>query len=130
MRHADPPQVELLPELRPVARELGRRADGDRAGAETVMTSASRERRFAIAAADGSCPRCGAARTVDQSYCLQCGDAVPVVSGRLASLRRRCVTRIDCHPAARRWGARAALALAAAGAGVAVPVSGPPPRPA
>ncbi len=60
MRHTDPPPVELLPELRPIARRLGRRADGDRAGTEAVMTSASRERRFAIAAADGACPRCGA----------------------------------------------------------------------
>src|SRR5260221_14318893 len=116
MRHADPPQVELLPELRPVARELGRRADGDRAGAETVMISASRERRFAIAAADGACPRCGAARTVDQRYCLQCGDALPVVSGRLASLRRRGIARIGWDPGGWMWGSPAALPRGVAGA--------------
>ena len=87
------------------------------------MTSASRERRFAIAAADGACPRCGAARTVDQRYCLQCGDALPVVSGRLASLRRRWIARIGWYPGDWMWVSLATLVVAAAGAAVAIAVS-------
>jgi hypothetical protein len=87
------------------------------------MTSASRERRFAIAAADGACPRCSAERTVDQRYCLQCGDALPVVSGRLASLRRRWIARIGWYPGDWMWVSLATLAVAVAGAAVAIAVS-------
>jgi cell division septation protein DedD len=87
------------------------------------MTTASRERRFAIAASDGTCPRCGAARAVDQRYCLQCGDALPVVTGRLASMRRRWVARIGWYPGDWMWLALATLVVAAAGAVVAIAVS-------
>ena len=87
------------------------------------MTSASRARRFAIAAAEEACPRCGAARTVDQRYCLQCGDALPVVSGRLASMRRRWIARIGWYPGDWIWVSLATLVVAAAGAAVAIAVS-------
>ena len=40
----------------------GVRGDGDRAGARSLMATAPAERERAIAAADSTCPRCGAAR--------------------------------------------------------------------
>ena len=51
------------------------------------------ERRTAIAAADGTCPRCGGLRASHDRYCLECGLRLPTVDGRLASLRRRWVRR-------------------------------------
>src|SRR5262245_5884614 len=123
MRCADPAPVELLPELRPVAQRVSRRADDDRARARAVTTSASSHRRFAIAATEGVCPRCGAARAADQHYCLECGDALPVVSGRLAAMRRRWIGRIGWYPGDWMWLSLATLVVAAAGAAVAIAVS-------
>ena len=42
------------------------------------------ERRTAIAAADGTCPRCGGLRASHDRYCLECGLRLPTVDGRLA----------------------------------------------
>jgi hypothetical protein len=88
-----------------------------------VTTSASRERSFAVAATDGTCPRCSATRTFDQQYCLECGDALPLVSGRLARMRRRWIARIGWYPGDWVWLSLATLVVAAAGAAVAIAVS-------
>jgi hypothetical protein len=88
-----------------------------------VTASASQQRRLAIATTDGACPRCGAARAADQHYCLECGDALPVVSGRLAAARRRWVARIGWYPGDWMWLALATLVVAAAGAAAAIVVS-------
>jgi hypothetical protein len=88
-----------------------------------VTTSATSHRKFAIAATDGTCPRCGAARVVDQNYCLECGDALPVVSGRLAAARRSWMGRIGWYPGDWMWVSLATLAVAVAGAAVAIGVS-------
>ena len=45
------------------------------------MASEAAERRLAIAAADTTCPRCGAARAASDRYCLDCGFGLPVVAG-------------------------------------------------
>ena len=88
-----------------------------------MSVSATGNRKFAIAATDGTCPRCGAARAADQSYCLACGDALPVVSGRLAGARRRWIARIGWYPGDWVWLSLATLAVAAAGAAIAIGVS-------
>jgi hypothetical protein len=88
-----------------------------------VTTSASRERSFAVAATDGTCPRCSAARAIDQQYCLECGDALPVVSGRLAEMRRRWIARIGWYPGDWVWLSLGTLVVAATGAAVAIAVS-------
>ena len=46
-------------------------------------------RRAAITGTEETCPRCGARRTTDQRYCLDCGLLLPEVEGRVAALRRR-----------------------------------------
>jgi hypothetical protein len=88
-----------------------------------VTTSASGNRRFAVAATEGVCPRCGAARVPDQSYCLECGDALPVVAGPLAGMRRRWIARIGWYPGDWVWLSLATLVVAAVGAAVAIAVS-------
>jgi hypothetical protein len=88
-----------------------------------VTTSASRNRRFAIAATEGVCPRCGASREADQGYCLDCGDALPVLAGPLAAMRRRWIARIGWYPGDWVWLSLATLVVAAAGAAVAIAVS-------
>ena len=49
------------------------RGDRDRARTQALMASEAAERRTAIAAADTTCPRCGAARAASDRYCLDCG---------------------------------------------------------
>jgi hypothetical protein len=88
-----------------------------------VSVSATSHRKFAIAATDGTCPRCGAGRSPDQNYCLECGEALPVVSGRLAAMRRRWIGRIGWYPGDWVWLSLATLAVAAAGAAIAIAVS-------
>jgi hypothetical protein len=88
-----------------------------------VTTSATSHRKFAIAATDGTCPRCGAARDPEQHYCLDCGDALPVVSGRIAAARRRWLRRIGWYPGDWVWLSLATLAVAALGAVIAIAVS-------
>jgi hypothetical protein len=74
------------------------------------------ERETAISAADGTCPRCGAGRDPDQRYCLECGLALPEVSGRLPSLRRRWIRRLGWYPGDWIWVSLLTLIVAAAGA--------------
>ena len=88
-----------------------------------MTTSATSHRKFAIAATDGTCPRCGASRAPDQQYCLECGDALPVVSGRLAGARRRWMARVGWYPGDWMWVSLGTLAVAAVGAAVAIGVS-------
>ena len=88
-----------------------------------MTASAAESRAGAVAAADGACPRCGTSREVDQRYCLECGLALPVVSGRLPALRRRWIRRFGWYPGDWLWTALATLLVAAAGAAAAIVVS-------
>ena len=88
-----------------------------------MSARASGERALAVAAADTTCPRCGTARAEEQRYCLGCGFALPVVSGRLPALRRRWIRRLGWYPGDWVWTSLAALLVAAAGAAAAIAVS-------
>ena len=81
------------------------------------------ERESAIAAADGTCPRCGAPRERDQRYCLECGIALPVVTGRIPTLRRRWLRRIGWYPGEWVWLSLLTLIVAIAGATTAILVT-------
>jgi len=85
-----------------------------------VTSFRARHRATAVAASEGTCPRCGTPRRPDQRYCLECGLALPVVSGRLASLRRRWIERFGWYPGDWVWASLLTLVLAIAGAGVAI----------
>ena len=96
------------------------------------MGTRAAERETAIAAADETCPRCGARREEDQRYCLDCGLQLPEVTGRLAALRRRWIRRFGWYPGDWVWvslltliiavgGAAAAIALTASDASAKVP---------
>ncbi|HEX3807158.1 MAG TPA: zinc ribbon domain-containing protein [Gaiellaceae bacterium] len=77
------------------------------------MTSfRARHRATAIAATEETCPRCGAGREPDQRFCLECGLALPAVSGRVASLRRRWITRLGWYPGDWVWATLLNLAVA------------------
>jgi hypothetical protein len=78
------------------------------------------DRESAIAAADRTCPRCGAPREPDQRYCLECGLALPRVEGRLPSLRRRWIRRVGWYPGDWIWVSLLTLLVAAAGAAAAI----------
>jgi hypothetical protein len=81
------------------------------------------EREAAIAAADASCPRCGAARTPEQEYCVECGMRLPIVRGAVPALRRRWVRRLGWYPGDWVWLSLVLLAVAAAGATVSILVT-------
>ncbi len=81
------------------------------------------DRRSAIEAADGSCPRCGSPRDWDQSYCLECGLRLPQVSGGLPRLRRTWMRRIGWYPGDWVWVSLATLAVAAAGAAASIVIT-------
>jgi hypothetical protein len=85
--------------------------------------SRKEERLTAIAAADGSCPRCGAIRRLHDRYCLECGMRLPTVDGRLPALRRRWLRRVGWYPGDWVWLALPSLVVAIAGAAVAVVVA-------
>jgi cell division septation protein DedD len=87
-----------------------------------VATRAS-ERETAVAAADRTCPRCGAAREHDQRYCLECGFALPETTGRLASLRRRWIRRFGWYPGDWVWLSLLTLLVAAGGAAAAIVIA-------
>ena len=78
------------------------------------------ERETAAAAADETCPRCGAHRTPDQEYCLECGLKLPAVTGRIAGLRRSWIRRFGWYPGDWVWLSLLTLLIAAAGAAVAI----------
>jgi hypothetical protein len=81
------------------------------------------ERAAAIEAADGTCPRCGTRRSPDQRYCLECGLALPEVTGRIPALRRRFLARFGRYPGDWVWVSLATLVIAVAGAAAAIVVS-------
>jgi hypothetical protein len=83
----------------------------------------SGERRAAIAGTDESCPRCGARRTPDQQYCLDCGLLLPTVGGTVPALRRRWLRVFGWYPGDFVWAALLALLVAMAGAALAIVVS-------
>jgi hypothetical protein len=78
------------------------------------------ERESAIAAADSTCPRCGAAREADEAYCLECGLRLPRVTGRIPALRRSWIRRFGWYPGDWIWISLLTLAVAAAGAATAI----------
>ena len=84
------------------------------------MPDKATERETAIAAADETCPRCGASRQTDQRYCLDCGLRLPAVTGRLASLRRRWIRRFGWYPGDWIWVSLLTLVVAVAGAAAAI----------
>lgn len=60
---------------------------------------------------------------MEQRYCLQCGNALPIVSGRIPAMRRRWIARIGWYPGDWVWLSLATLVVAAAGAVGAIVVS-------
>jgi hypothetical protein len=78
------------------------------------------DREEAIAAADSTCPRCGARRDRDQRYCLECGLELPTTTGRLPALRRRWIRRFGWYPGDWVWISLLTLLVAAAGAAAAI----------
>lgn len=87
------------------------------------MTELLDERTAALRALETECPHCGAERAPDQSFCVECGHALPRVRGALPRWRRRWVSRVGWYPGDWVWSALAALVVAAAGAAVAITVS-------
>jgi hypothetical protein len=84
------------------------------------MSTKATEREQAIAAADETCPRCGARRQPDQGYCLDCGLRLPAVTGRVASLRRRWIRRFGWYPGDWIWISLLTCLVAIAGAATAI----------
>ena len=104
-------------------RRLG--GDGHRTGprrpAVRALTSPkASERESAIAAADSTCPRCGAGREADETYCLECGLRLPRVTGRIPALRRSWIRRFGWYPGDWIWVSLLTLVVAAAGAATAI----------
>jgi hypothetical protein len=84
-------------------------------------------RETAIAAAERTCPRCGTPRTRDQDYCVSCGLRLPVITGRISSLRRGWIRRFGWYPGDWIWVGLPTLLVAAAGAAVAIALTGEEP---
>jgi len=77
-------------------------------------------RSVAVYVSEQTCPRCGARRAADQTYCVDCGLRLPVAVGALAAWRRGWVRRFGWYPGDWVWTALLAGVVAAAGAAVAV----------
>ena len=88
-----------------------------------MTTPAQHGRAAAVSAAHGTCPRCGAARGPDDRFCLDCGAALPEVTGGRAALRRGWIRRVGWYPGDWVWPALLALLVAIAGAAAAIVVS-------
>ena len=86
------------------------------------MTELLDERQGALRFVDETCPRCGSRRAYDQRFCIDCGEPLPTVTGRIASLRRRWIRRLGWYPGDWIWLPLLALVVAAAGAAAAVVV--------
>src|SRR5581483_6007097 len=123
VRRACPPRIALLPELRPFdgrGREERRDDRRARAGRQRRVTETVAGRLRPV---EATCPRCGAERAPEQRYCVDCGDALPPATARVAALRRRWLRRFAWYPGDWVWLALAALLVAAAGAAAAVAVA-------
>jgi hypothetical protein len=81
------------------------------------------EREAAVRAVDARCPHCGAERSAEQRYCVECGHALPTVTGRMPRWRRRWIRRMGWYPGDWVWPALALLVVAAGGAAAAIAVS-------
>jgi cell division septation protein DedD len=88
-----------------------------------MTASAHDEREAAVAAADGTCPRCGSPRDPDQRYCLECGLVLPQVHGRVPALRRRWIRRFGWYPGDWVWLSLLTLVVAVAGTAVSIAVT-------
>lgn len=77
-------------------------------------------RDAALAAAHGTCPRCGAVRERDQQYCLECGIQLPAVTGTVPRLRHLWLRRVGWYPGDWVWISLLTLFVAAAGAASAI----------
>jgi hypothetical protein len=80
----------------------------------------TQERDDALAAAEGTCPRCGAARQADQEYCVECGLRLPPLKGAVPSLRRRWIRRVGWYPGDWVWISLLLFLVAAAGASASI----------
>jgi hypothetical protein len=78
------------------------------------------ERLTAARALEARCPRCGSQREPRQRYCLECGLALPAVTGTRAALRRGWIRRLGWYPGDAVWASLALAALAAAGSALAI----------
>jgi hypothetical protein len=78
------------------------------------------EREAAIASTEQACPRCGAARTPGQEYCVECGLRLPAVTGVIPALRRRWIRRFGWYPGDWVWTSVVTFLIAAAGAAAAI----------
>jgi hypothetical protein len=87
------------------------------------MSTKLDERESAIAAAERTCPRCGAAREPDQRYCLECGLALPMLGGAVPGLRRRWLRKVGWYPGDWVWISLLTLLVAAAGAAAAIAIT-------
>jgi hypothetical protein len=81
-------------------------------------------RQEAVAAVEGRCPRCGAARERTQEYCVECGLRLPTLRGSIPALRRRWVRRLGWYPGDWVWVSLLTLLVAAAGAAAAIAFGG------
>jgi hypothetical protein len=87
------------------------------------MASEAAERRTAIAAADTTCPRCGARRAATDRYCLDCGLQLPIVAGAVPGLRRGWLRRFGWYPGDWVWLSLLTLLVAATGAAAAIVIT-------
>jgi hypothetical protein len=87
------------------------------------MRADATARETAIVAAEETCPRCGAQRLHDHEYCLDCGLRLPLVTGRIASLRRSWIRRFGWYPGDWIWVALLTLAVAVAGGATAIGIT-------
>jgi hypothetical protein len=87
------------------------------------VSTPTEQRELVIAATEGSCPRCGAAREPGQDYCVECGLRLPVLTGTLPKLRRSWIRRLGWYPGDWVWASLLMLGVAVAGAAVAIVIT-------
>src|SRR5579862_9463740 len=114
------------PELRAVARRrplLGGDRDRARAGRGARVTELLGERDAAIREVETRCPHCSSERAHSQAYCLDCGHALPPLTGPVARWRHRWMRRVGWYPGDWIWAGLGALVVAAAGGAAAIAVA-------
>ncbi len=88
------------------------------------MADPADKRAAAIAATEGRCPNCGAAREPGQEYCVECGMQLPPLTGAISALRRGWLRRLGWYPGDWIWVSALTLVVAIAGAAVAIALGG------